>query len=489
MITLHLFLCSLAVLWIYFLWSRRRIYKLMLELPGPIGYPIIGSTYEHVIQKKRKISVRTKYFNKYGNTILTWIGPVPIVITRDPNFLKDVFATCHNKSVHMVKAITNCMGNGILSTQDPAWHEHRKNISPSFKLDLLLTFLPIFETEANRLVSLLETYVDKGEKSVIRDMLRWSVRIAAQTTLGPDVKEEELFKNDTLVEKLNALISLTTLNLINPLAQKKIIVNLFGHEKQKTAHVAEVFKMVDNVVEKRLNSKEESSGVESNILVNIAIDLYRKGVIKYNDIRSECGMMIAAGFDTSGLTAYHTLYTLAAHPQFQAKVFDELTEVFPNSADFQITHTDVQKLVYLDRVIKETLRLIPAIPITAREAATDLRLPNGVVIPKGVLIGTDIFHTHRNPEFWGPEADIFNPDNFLPENLQKRHSHAFVGFARGKRNCIGLKYAMLSIKFVLAKILRNYRVKTSFPFKDLVFVDNMTMKLVEYPRLEFLRRT
>jgi len=54
---------------------------------------------------------------------------------------------------------------------------------------------------------------------------------------------------------------------------------------------------------------------------------------------------------------------------------------------------------------------------------------------------------------------------------------------------IGSKYAMMSSKFALCRLLRNYKISTSFRYEDLVYVDNMTMKLAEYPRLEFKRRT
>jgi len=47
---------------------------------------------------------------------------------------------------------------------------------------------------------------------------------------------------------------------------------------------------------------------------------------------------------------------------------------------------------------------------------------------------------------------------------------------------------MMSSKFALCRILRNYKISTSTLYKDLVYVDNMTMKLAEYPRLKLQRR-
>ncbi|XP_033162194.1 probable cytochrome P450 313a1 [Drosophila mauritiana] len=492
MLTINFLLTVGALFWIYFLWSRRRLYLLMLRIPGPIGLPILGSSLENIITYKRKLSFRTKYLNKYGSTILTWMGPVPFIVTRDPKIVEDVFSSpdCHNKSQHIVNAITSCMGNGLLGKQDPDWLDRRKHFNPSFKQDLLLSFFHIFDAETKILMNLLDTHVDKGEMDVVPEMLRWSFKIAAQTTMGSEVKHDEHFKNGSLVECFESLISHSTLNILMPLVQNNMVSKICGYDKLRADNFSRIQKMLDNVVNKKVNpSPKTDSDPELNIVINRAMELYRKGDITYMDVKSECCIMIAAGYDTSALTVYHTLFLLANHPEHQEAVFEELNAAFPDAGHFEITYPDMQKLDYLERVIKETLRLIPAIPITARETKNDVRLSNGVLIPKGVVIGIDMFHTHRNPEVWGPDADNFNPDNFLAENMEQKHPYAYIPFARGKRNCIGSKYAMMSSKFALCRILRNYKISTNTLYKDLVYVDNMTMKLAEYPRLKLQRRS
>lgn len=52
---------------------------------------------------------------------------------------------------------------------------------------------------------------------------------------------------------------------------------------------------------------------------------------------------------------------LATHPEIQEKVADELREVF-YSDDVEISYDNINKLEYLERVIKESLRLCPVVP-------------------------------------------------------------------------------------------------------------------------------
>ncbi|KDR13810.1 Cytochrome P450 4C1 [Zootermopsis nevadensis] len=81
----------------------------------------------------------------------------------------------------------------------------------------------------------------------------------------------------------------------------------------------------------------------------------------------------------------------------------------------------------------------------------------GYLIPAGCMINLQIFHVHRNPDEY-PNPEDFDPDNFLPERVAKRHPYAYTPFSPGPRNCIGQKFALLEEKTVLSSILRHFKV-------------------------------
>lgn len=191
------------------------------------------------------------------------------------------------------------------------------------------------------------------------------------------------------------------------------------------------------VLQEKLNSQND---LDSPIIINRLVDLFRNGQIGYDHIKGECNSMMIASLETTALTVTHTLILLAMFPEYQDIAFEELRTVFPTSGEFDVVNEDLHKLVYMDRILNETLRLIPPVPVAMREAKNDFRLSNGVLVPRGVATTIDIFNIHRNKDVWGPHANTFNPDHFLPENVRDRHPYAFIPFSKGRRNCIGLVY-------------------------------------------------
>lgn len=130
------------------------------------------------------------------------------------------------------------------------------------------------------------------------------------------------------------------------------------------------------------------------------------------------------------------------HKDIQQKVVDELHTVFPtvnDSVDFEI----LNKLPYLEQVIKETLRLFPISAFTLRTAMEDVEI-NGTIVPAGSLLFLAVFLIQRNKLYWGDDAEKFIPERFEPERMKHIHPYAYVPFS-----------GMLAI-------CRNYQITLNF---------------------------
>lgn len=175
-----------------------------------------------------------------------------------------------------------------------------------------------------------------------------------------------------------------------------------------------------------------------------------------DDIREEVDTFMFEGHDTTSVALSWTCYLLGKNPEIQDKAFKELSEVFGTS-DRLATDDDLKRLTYLECIIKESLRLYPPVPYFARTLTSNVNLDK-YVIPKGTvtIIMLYILHTDKK-QFKDPFK--FCPERFL-DNDEKRHTHAYIPFSAGPRNCIGQKFAMMEEKIILSSILRKFRIET-----------------------------
>ncbi|XP_070380735.1 cytochrome P450 3A29-like [Dermacentor albipictus] len=141
----------------------------------------------------------------------------------------------------------------------------------------------------------------------------------------------------------------------------------------------------------------------------------------------------------------------------------------------ELDEDDIMLLERLDMVVREGMRLYPAIPITVmRECVEDTTI-KGRFIPAGTSVFAPPWHVHRNPEIW-PEPNRFLPDHFSPT---QRDSVAccYFPFGLGPRMCVAHRLAMVTLKTALYRIIRNFEISLAGDIPDPlpVFVDHVIL--------------
>jgi len=151
-------------------------------------------------------------------------------------------------------------------------------------------------------------------------------------------------------------------------------------------------------------------------------------------------------------------FELARRQDIQAKLRAEVE----NQLEGRLPgYDDIKELTYLSWFIKETLRLYPPIPLNIRVANKDTVLPVGggadgtepIFVPKDQEIVYQIFSTHRRPDLWGEDADLFRPERWRDVRTQ---NFQYVPFNAGPRICPGQQFALLETSYVLVRFLQEY---------------------------------
>ncbi|CAG9794826.1 unnamed protein product, partial [Diatraea saccharalis] len=174
-----------------------------------------------------------------------------------------------------------------------------------------------------------------------------------------------------------------------------------------------------------------------DLLLELSIE---KGVFNDREIREHVDTMIVGGHDTSANVLMFTLLLLGSHPEAQEKAFRRIEEVFGGS-DRDVEKQDISKLVYLEAVLKESIRMYTIVPVLARKLDRNVSLSKIIFSEKYTLAAGRtcfmfLFGIHKHP-MWGPDADQFNPDRWLSPDTLPDNQNCFVGFSLGRRMCIG----------------------------------------------------
>ncbi|CAO1404680.1 unnamed protein product [Diamesa tonsa] len=492
---LIILITAFSVWYVKFRWNRRNLYRLAAKIHGPKGLPLFGvafkilgknshDTYKQILAIAREFPSPSKI----------WAGHYCVVVIDKPDDLQVVFNSQDAIDKSIVYEKIN--KHGLLVDGGDLWRSNRKLLNPAFNHTMVQTFSPMFNEKSRILVKVLVKHINKGEFDVYHPLSGCTMESLLSTSFGLE-KDIQNDPNNWLLHCMEIDRMYKIWLHYKPIymftkhyqMEKKYVENgmfAFGDQVLKEKELQYKNKTIDPWLDQQNDNEDDSkTGVKKP---QIFIDqLFKmKNHFTMDQIRDELNVFILAGHETTALTMSGVLLFLAMHQEVQDKVVLELEDVF-DSVDQETENEMLNKLPYLDLVIKESLRLLPIAPVLAREATKDIELKS-CTIPAGANIFLNMFDVRRNPKYWGDDAHLFNPDRFLPQNFCKVHPYAYAPFSKGPRNCIGMKYGMNVMKIALSHILRNYKVTTNLKLEDLEYKVAITLRVVQNYMVKVERR-
>ncbi|XP_045764148.1 cytochrome P450 4g15 [Maniola jurtina] len=534
----YLLLVPALLLW-YSYWraSRRHLYELAEKIPGPSGYPLIGNALEFTggsVDIFKRIMARSEQF-EHESAVKIWIGPRLLVFLYDPRDVELILSS----NVHIDKAdeyrfFKPWLGDGLLISTGQKWRSHRKLIAPTFHLNVLKSFIELFNANSRTVVNKLKK--EAGTFDCHDYMSECTVEILLETAMGvsKSTQDQSGFEYAMAVMKMCDILHLRHTKiwlrpdlLFNFTQYAKIQNNLLSvihgltkkvikrkKEEYKNGKKSVVADTEENGVNKdamptKVTSVEglsfgQSAGLKDDLDVDedvgqkkrlafleLLLESAQGGVvISDEEIKEQVDTIMFEGHDTTAAGSSFFLSLMGIHQDIQDRVVEELDHIFGDS-DRPATFQDTLEMKYLERCLMETLRMFPPVPIIARHLKQEITLPsNGLKVPAGTTIVIGTFKLHRSKDVY-PNPEKFDPDNFLPERSANRHYYAFVPFSAGPRSCVGRKYAMLKLKILLSTILRNFRVYSDLKESDFQLQADIILKRAEgfKVRLEPRKRT
>ncbi|KYM99110.1 Cytochrome P450 4g15 [Cyphomyrmex costatus] len=525
-IFLSLLVPALILYYIYFRISRRHMIELAEKIPGPDGLPLIGNIL--LLLGNSDTVFRTFYRKsfEYDQIIKIWLGPKLLIFLMDPRDV-EIILSSHvyiDKSTEY-RFFQPWLGNGLLISTGSKWRAHRKLIAPTFHLNVLKSFIDLFNANSRAVVEKMRQEGDK-EFDCHDYMSECTVEILLETAMGvsKSTQDRSGFEN---IYKTNISLSFPRMCDILHLRHTKVwlrpdwLFNLTKYGKDQIRLLEIIHGLTKKVIARKKQefnsgkrnvieeSTQNGNGIKkldtfqksqraalsdglltSNILNDVGekkrqafLDLLMEAgqngsILTDEEVKEQVDTIMFEGHDTTAAASSFFLSIMGCHPDIQEKVIQELDDIFGDS-DRPVTFQDTLEMKYLERCLMETLRMYPPVPIIARTIKTDLKLASGdYTIPAGSTVVVTTFKMHRQPHIY-PNPEVFNPDNFLPEKTANRHYYAFVPFSAGPRSCVGRKYAMLKLKIILSTIMRNYRIKSDIKESDFRLQADIILKRAE----------
>ncbi|XP_020843327.1 cytochrome P450 4A11 [Phascolarctos cinereus] len=443
---------------------RQRLLGDFQNFPGPPSHWLYGNTLEFPVEEE--LPKMASLAEKFPCAFPRWLtGSWNLLQVYDPEYMKLILSKRDPKSHDVYKFLIPWIGKGLLVLNGSDWFRHRRLLTPAFHSDILKPYVGLMADSAR-------VMLDKWEKLSYQPL---SLEISEHVSL---MTLDSLMKcafshqsncqmdrhSNLYIQAVHDLSYLLSSRMRNAFYHNDVLY-WFSSAGRRTREAAQrAHQYTDQVIQRRRQQLEQEGGLEAISrkrhldFLDILLCARTEGgdSLLDEELRAEVDTFMFEGHDTTASGISWLLYALATHPEHQQKCREEIRGVLGDGTS--ITWDHLGQLPYTTMCIKEALRLYPPVPSIGRDIKETITFPDGRILRAGNSVSLHIYALHHNPRVW-ENPEVFNPFRFSPENLTLQHSHAFLPFSAGSRNCIGQKFAMNEMKVVLALTLLLFELK------------------------------
>lgn len=395
--------------------------------------------------------------SKYGPFVrLDW-GPLVFWLATDPDAIKHVLldnAKAYRKSRNY-DGVRLALGQGLVTSEGELWKKQRKLVAPAFTPGRIARYVPSFVKAAEEAADGWRASTDRARTDVHHDMMSLTFRIVGHTLFGTELGGDA-DRIGPAFEEVLRFAEDYSMSLVRIPPSWPTPANL----RFKKA-VGELDRLVERIVKERRERLAKGHDAGEDVLAALLAARDDDGrPMDEVQLRDEVLTLVGAGHETTANALAFTLYLLSLHPDWERRVVEEIHAV---SGDRSPTIEELARMPILERVIEESMRLLPPVWGFERQAIED-DVVLGHRIEKGHIIGVSAWTLHRTPDHWeNPEG--FDPDRFTAERKKARPRFAYVPFGAGPRICVGASFAMLEAKAILAVLLRRFRFEVTSGYR------------------------
>ena len=387
-----------------------------IELPG--NYPMNLGPFLVDMYEQYGPVFRTTYL---GKSLVYLVGPEANRFI----LLSDRHRFSYHEGWGQLYGVVDVYGEGLLTMDGTEHSRHRRIMNPAFAINYMDRYLPLMNYIIRQRITSWEMM---GEIDVYQEMRKITFGIVAEALIG--------LKTGPEVDRFRELF--VHLLMQGMRARRSRLKDEVSHLLQLRIQERRVYP-TDDVLGLLVQARNEQGKALSD-----------------EQIISHINILLVAGHETSTSLGTWLLYLLCQNPQYAQRVLTEQEELLDH--DREPTLQAIKQMKVLDNALSEAERMYPPVAIGPRGVLEDFVF-HGYHIPAGTYAGYAIAATHLLPGIF-TEPARFDPDRFAPPREEHKETpFALVGFGGGPRICVGINFAKVEIKTMIAHILRQYEIE------------------------------
>ncbi|KAI0191357.1 cytochrome P450 [Astrocystis sublimbata] len=454
------------------------------KLPGPRDNHVFFGQTINLLRAKTPTSLYLKWMQEHPSAPCIRylsIANKEVLVANSLQSHKDLLQThCYSfkKPDGLRRILKEIAGDGIFMLEGERHKSQRKIISGFFSPTRLRLLEPIFKSMAQRAIHSLERSIPAGDpkEEVILNCTEVfsniTLDIIGAATLGVELgsitQADGSSSTDihTFHEAYNAIFTLgwtgrvlTWANGFFPTRWVPVRAN-----RRFIAATSWITAALTQTARDRHHAELQNIGASSQRqdapYHDLLTYLVRDGIaggpakdINENELVGHLLQVMVAGHETSAITLSWLVYIMATNQHIQTTLRAEISELLRETAS--PTFGDINKLVYLNGAVIETLRIYSPATTIHRQAEAEIVIDE-VVVPKGTAIDMVPSVVIRNPVIWGDDADEVDPTRWTRLVSDQQSPYAFEAFSNGPRICVGRSFALCEIKIILFEMIRNF---------------------------------
>lgn len=463
--------------------QKARLEKKLGAVPveGTRTDHFMGFRAARAMLKKKKEGTMIQFvkeqFQELGHkTIAVTMAGNPMILTIDPDNIKAVLATQFNDFSLGIRhaQFLPVLGDGIFTLDGNGWKHLRTMLRPQFAREQV-AHVKLLEPHVQVLAKHVRNA--RGNSLDLQELFfRLTVDSATEFLFGESVEslrdssvgysqELDIPGKFEFAEAFNA----AQVVLLTRAVVQQLYFLVKGPKFARDTKI--VHEYTDHFVKKVLSLSPEQLEQELKGGYTFLYEL-AKQTRDPKVLRDQSLNILLAGRDTTAGLLSFLFFELARNPEIFNKLREEITQLFGLGDDAQveeITFELMKKCEYLKACINETLRMYPLVPQNFRVATRDTTLPHGggkdelqpVLVRKGQLIVYAVLAMHRDPDYYGKDADTFRPERWFEESTRKL-GWAFLPFNGGPRICLGQQFALTEALYVTVRLLQMFSQLKSY---------------------------